>query len=39
MSAPGQKPVLPITRDQRRPDAKVEGIEAMLQDNYKTKLY
>jgi PPOX class probable FMN-dependent enzyme len=28
-----------ITRDQRRPDAKVEDIEAMLQDNYKTKLY
>ena len=28
-----------ITRDQRRPDAKVEDIEAMLQDNYKNELY
>lgn len=32
-------PFAQITRDQRRPDAKVEDIQAILEDNYKNELY
>ena len=28
-----------ITRDQRRPDAEIAEVEAMIQENYKTQLY
>jgi len=32
-------PFAQITRDQRRPDAEIAEVEAMIQENYKTQLY